>query len=210
MNYSHSVLRCSILLHFIYIRIFCVLCDLCSWVPLHCALMLQSISMRFRPETDQEKFLKEEIDHLKMELAKEIEKKVDYESALNSSEQISYLRGQISQKEKDLYLLISELDDKVRFGQRGAIDVRPGSGSGRIPLSVDRPPSQSGLSDDSRNMELVERPGSRGRVDLWSRPMDRQRGFQRSRDSGFLSSGNTDRYVYNFALACSTALTKQS
>ncbi|XP_020593865.1 LOW QUALITY PROTEIN: eukaryotic translation initiation factor 4B1-like [Phalaenopsis equestris] len=145
-----------------------------------------------RPETDEEKVLKEEIDLLKKELAK---RKVDLDSALSSTEEINTLCGQISQREKELYCLISELDDKVRFGQRGAIDFRPGSGSGRIPFSADRSPSQSGISDDSRNMELLDRPRSRGRVDFWSRQMDGQRGFQRFRDSNFLSSGYTNRSI---------------
>ncbi|KAL0906717.1 hypothetical protein M5K25_025232 [Dendrobium thyrsiflorum] len=148
-----------------------------------------------RSVTDDEKMLEEEIDHLKKELAKETENKVDSDSAHISTEQTRGLHELIRQKEKELDQLARVLDDKVRFGQKAAsIDARPGSGSGRTAFSADRPPpSQSGIPEDSKNIEFMERPGSRGRSDSWSRPMDDRRAFQRSRDSGFLGSRNVDR-----------------
>lgn len=146
-----------------------------------------------RSVTDEEKMLKDEIDHLKKELAKETENKVNSDSAPISTEQIRNLHDLLRQREKELDQLSRELDDKVRFGQKAPADVRPGSGSGRMAFSADRPPSQSGISEDSRNIEFMERPGSRGRSDSWSRPVDDRRGFQRNRDSGFLASKNVDR-----------------
>ncbi|XP_042500714.1 eukaryotic translation initiation factor 4B2-like [Macadamia integrifolia] len=84
-------------------------------------------------------------------------------------------------KEKDLELLIRELDDKVRFGQKSF--ERPGSGAGRVAGLPERPPSQSGLSDDYRS----------GTADVWSRPGDDRRAFQGGRERGFLSNRDIDR-----------------
>ncbi|XP_020571951.1 eukaryotic translation initiation factor 4B1-like [Phalaenopsis equestris] len=148
-----------------------------------------------RPLTDEEKMLKEEIDHLKKQLAYETDNKVNSDSAPISTEQVRSLHELIREKEKELDQLVSLLDDKVRFGQKASTDGRPGSGSGRTAFSADRAPSQSTISDDSRNIEFMDRPRSRGRSDSWSRPMDDRRGFSRSRDSGFLASRNVDRPI---------------
>ncbi|XP_058101958.1 eukaryotic translation initiation factor 4B2-like [Magnolia sinica] len=138
-----------------------------------------------RPETDEERLLKEEINQLKMEMAKEAEVNVNGESTPASAEEQVSLGDQIRHKERDLQLLICELDDKVRFSQRPS--DRPTSGAGR-------PPSQSGMSEESRSMEFMERPRSRGTVgDVWSRSGDDRRAFQGSRERGFLSSKDVDR-----------------
>ncbi|PKA55491.1 hypothetical protein AXF42_Ash006693 [Apostasia shenzhenica] len=146
-----------------------------------------------RPETDEEKMLKEEIDDLKKELVKETENKPDYDFTGNFAEPIKALHEQIRHREKELDQLIRKLNDKVRFGQRASTDVRPGSGAGRIPLSPDRPLSHSGMSEDSIHMEFKERPRSRGTAESWDRPMDDRRGFNSGRDLGFLAGGNVDR-----------------
>lgn len=113
-----------------------------------------------------------------------------------SGAQKSSLHEMILSREKDLELLIRELDDKVRFGKKAATE-RPGSGAGRIISFPDqRPPSQSGRSEDSRNMEFVDRPRSRGTVDAWARPVDDRRAFQGGRErGGFLGNRDLDRFV---------------
>ncbi|KAG0455395.1 hypothetical protein HPP92_024687 [Vanilla planifolia] len=143
-----------------------------------------------RPETDEEKLLREEIDHLKEKLAVVAESKVDSDSAQDSTEQANTLQEQLRQREKELQQLTQGLDDKIRFGQKASMDSRPGSGASRINFSADSLPSQSGAFESSRNVEFTERPRSRGMVDSWGRPADER---QRSRDSGFLPSRNKDR-----------------
>ncbi|XP_043724785.1 eukaryotic translation initiation factor 4B2-like isoform X2 [Telopea speciosissima] len=141
-----------------------------------------------RPETDEEKTLKEEIDHLRKELEKESAVTANGETVESAQEQTSLHELMLS-KEKDLELLIRELDDKVRFGQKSL--ERPGSGAGRFAALPERPPSQSGLSEDYRSVEYMERPRSHGTADVWSRPGDDRRAFQGGRERGFL--GNNDR-----------------
>lgn len=145
-----------------------------------------------RPVTDEEKVIKEEIDHLKKELAKESENKVNNSDSAGYSTEQRSLHDLTRQREKELVQLSQELDDKARFGQKASIDVRPASGLGRTPISADRP-SQSAISEDLRNIEFMERPPSQGMGDSWSRPMDERRGFQRSRDSGFFDSRSSNR-----------------
>ncbi|PKA62070.1 hypothetical protein AXF42_Ash018295 [Apostasia shenzhenica] len=144
-----------------------------------------------RPDTDEEKILKKEIDYLKKELEKTTQVNLN-----EDSEQFSTLQEQLRQREKELEQLIHELDDKVRFVQRSSNDVKFGSAAGRIPFATDRPPSQSG-SDDSRHRDF-ERPRSRGMGDSWSRPLDERRGFQLNRDSSFLTSRSMDRYIKQY------------
>ncbi|KAJ6842860.1 eukaryotic translation initiation factor 4B2-like [Iris pallida] len=140
-----------------------------------------------RPETEEEKLLKEEINHLKKELSKETGGNLNGDPA-EHTEQAAGLHEQISQKEKDLEKLIRDLDDKLRFGQKATSEMRPGSGAGN------RPPSQSGMSEEPRNMKFTERPRSRGGVgDSWAKPMDDRRGFQGGRESSFFGSRNMDR-----------------
>lgn len=138
-----------------------------------------------RPQTEEEKLLKEEIEQLKKELQNELG---NSEAALASGGAQTSLRDEIASKEKDLEQLIRDLDDKVRFGQK-AIE-RPGSAAGRVAVFPERPPSQSGSVEEFRNTEFMERPRSRGTGDLWTRPVDDRRAFQGGRDRGFL--GNRD------------------
>lgn len=137
-----------------------------------------------RPETEEEMKLKEEIKLLKNELLQK------------SSEEQSILNDEICQKENDLVVLVRELDDKVRFGQK-AIE-RPGSGGGRFGSGgPERPPSQPGGYEEGRGGggEFRERPRSRGTGDAWSRPMDdRRASYQGGRGRGFLGSRDVDRY----------------
>lgn len=146
----------------------------------------------FRPETEEEKRLKEEIDHLKKELEKENAVNANAETLLGSGGEQTNLPGLIIHKERELELLTRELDDKLRFGQK-TID-RPGSGAGRIAGFPERPPSQSGLSDEYRSTEFVERPRSRGTGDVWTRPGDDRRAFQGGRERGFHANTDIDRY----------------
>ncbi|KAG0492785.1 hypothetical protein HPP92_006183 [Vanilla planifolia] len=132
-------------------------------------------------ETDVERKLKQEIDNLKKELAKESGTTSSHGSAQSSAEYLRALNEQIRQMENELDQLTRELDDKVRFGQRTS-DARPGSGSGR-------PSSRSGVVEDS----FMERPRSRGIGDSWSRHTEEQRGFERSKDLGFSSTRSSDR-----------------
>lgn len=147
----------------------------------------------FRPETEAEKNLKEEIDHLKKVLENECVSNPNRESVEGSPDDQSSLRDTIHNKERELELLIRELDDKVRFGQKAT--ERPGSGSGRVfTFPERRPPSQSGAFEDSRRMDVMERPRSRGTGDMWTRQGDDRRGYQGGRERGFLGNRGMDRY----------------
>ncbi|XP_038693940.1 eukaryotic translation initiation factor 4B2-like [Tripterygium wilfordii] len=142
-----------------------------------------------RPETEVEKLLKEEIDHLKKELEKESSAKASQEGS--GGDRLS-LQGIIIQKESELEILIHELDDRVRFGQK-AIE-RPGSGAGRGASFAERPPSRSGSVDDSRSVEFINRPRSPGTGgDMWARNGDDRRSFQGGRERGFLGNRDMDR-----------------
>jgi len=76
----------------------------------------------------------------------------------------------INQKEKDLELLIRDLDDKVRFSQKPI--QRPGSGSGRGAGHPDRSLSHQASYEDRRAGDQMDRPRSRGGGDAWARPSD--------------------------------------
>lgn len=145
----------------------------------------------FRPETEEEKILKEEIDRLKKELDIESAMKSDKESTQGSGGEQSGLHNIILQKEQELEMLIRDLDDKVRFGQKPV--ERPGSGAGRAAGFPERPPSQSGSFDESRSVEFMDRPRSQGMGDVWTRPGDDRRGFQGGRERGFLGNRDMDR-----------------
>ncbi|XP_015076437.1 eukaryotic translation initiation factor 4B1 [Solanum pennellii] len=111
-----------------------------------------------RPETEEEKNLKEEIEQLRKEATE------------CSEEDKTNLRNVINQKEKDLELLIRELDDKVRFSQKPI--QRPGSGSGRGAGHPDRSLSHQASYEDRRAGDQMDRPRSRGGGDAWARPSD--------------------------------------
>ncbi|KAL5053536.1 hypothetical protein RYX36_034218 [Vicia faba] len=140
-----------------------------------------------RLETVEEKLLKEEIDNLK----KEIEK----ESSISSNKEVddaaggqTGTRAMLLEKEKELELLIRDLDDKVRFGQKAV--ERPGSSSGKSAGFPDRPPSRSGSFEDSRSVDFSDRPRSRGTGDMSMRPTDDRRQFQGSKDRGWFSNSS--------------------
>lgn len=134
-----------------------------------------------RPETTEEKMLKEAISSLKAEFT---------ETEQKDPEEAKDLQKRILQMENDLERLIVELDNKVRFGQKSSADTRPGSGAGRA-----QGYPQPGASDEPRTGESVERPRSGGsnRGDSWARPVEENKwGFQgpRSRSS---FGGSSDR-----------------
>ncbi|CAN7035570.1 hypothetical protein IGI04_032453 [Brassica rapa subsp. trilocularis] len=140
-----------------------------------------------RPETEEERLLKEEIEELRKKLEKGAaiapeSKETQQESS--DSDNHNLLR----EKEKDLELLIRELDDKVRFRPRAA--ERPGSGAGRTGSNYgERPHSRGGSVDESRSVESsMERPRSRG-----AGGGDDRRNFQGSKERGFFSNRNFDR-----------------
>lgn len=144
-----------------------------------------------RPETEEEKTLKEELDHLKKELEKE--SNVIGESVQESGGDQPSLHDIILNKERELEKLTRDLDDKLRFGQKAV--ERPGSGAGRAGSFLERTPSQSGSIDDSRSVEFTDRPRSRGIGDPWSRPADDRRAFHGGRERGFLGSRDMDRWA---------------
>ncbi|CAK9136015.1 unnamed protein product [Ilex paraguariensis] len=162
-----------------------------------------------RPETETEKNLKEDIEHLKKELEKEPASNDNERTMQGPGEGKNSIHDLILQKERDLALLTLELDNKVRFGQKaierpgsGAGRVagyserpieRPGSGAGRVAGYPERPPSQSGASDETRGVQFMERPRSRGRGDAWTRHGDDRRAFQGGGDRGFLGNRDIDR-----------------
>ncbi|GAB2297909.1 hypothetical protein Dimus_031994 [Dionaea muscipula] len=142
-----------------------------------------------RAETEEERMLKEEIDQLKKEFSNG--------NSQGFAADESILHDRISSKERDLELLVMELDDKVRFGQKalerpGSGTGRPGSGAGRYGSFTETLPSQSGSSEDLRGVETMDRPRSRGNA--LTRPVeDRRGGFYGSRDTGFLVNKDFDR-----------------
>ncbi|GAV87008.1 Lipase_GDSL domain-containing protein/eIF-4B domain-containing protein, partial [Cephalotus follicularis] len=142
--------------------------------------LAEDIALHRMPETEEEKIKKEEIDTLK----------ANRESLQNSGEDQSRMNDIIFQKEKELEMLICDLDNKVRFGQK-AIE-RPGSGAGRTAGFPERPPSQSGSFEESRSMEFIDRPRSRGTTDVWTRPGDDRKPFQGGRERGYLGSRDLD------------------
>lgn len=140
----------------------------------------------------EEKLLKEEIDNLKKELEKESTINSNKESVDEAGGDQTSRHAILQQKEKELELLIRDLDDKVRFGQK-AIE-RPGSSAGKSSTFSDRPHSRSGSFEDSRSVDFTDRPRSRGTGDMWMRPSDDRRQFQGgSRERGWFSSGSRNR-----------------
>ncbi|KAL6899655.1 hypothetical protein ACP4OV_006313 [Aristida adscensionis] len=128
-----------------------------------------------RPEANEERVLKEEINLLKVELS-ENEAKISDDDARSLSEKIAQL-------EKQLDLLTIELDDNIRFAQR------PGSGAGRVTAS---PPTS--LVDESQITESMERSRPRSTVEQYPRPTEERWGFQGSRDRGsFGGNRSSDR-----------------
>uniref|UniRef100_R7WE30 Eukaryotic translation initiation factor 4B1 n=1 Tax=Aegilops tauschii TaxID=37682 RepID=R7WE30_AEGTA len=120
-----------------------------------------------RPESEEEKNLKEEINLLKVDL-KEIEA-----IAGDGSEQAKEVSEKISQMEKQLDLLTVELDDKIRFGQR------PSSGAGRAAAF---PPASE---EPHVAVAHMDRPRSRGGVETYPKPVEERWGFhghQQGRD----------------------------
>ncbi|XP_077212100.1 eukaryotic translation initiation factor 4B2-like [Tasmannia lanceolata] len=144
-----------------------------------------------RPETEEEKTLKEEIELLKKEFMNEAEVNVNEESTTGPSGENLSLREQILHKERDLELLVRELDDKIRFGQRAI--GSPSSGARRVVGLLERPPSQSGLSEESRRMEFMDRPRSHGAGDVWTRSGEDKGVFQGGRERGFFGNRDLDR-----------------
>ncbi|CAL1395325.1 unnamed protein product [Linum trigynum] len=148
-----------------------------------------------RPETEEEKLLKEEINQLKQEFQKEasLEENKKESVQVTDGDDKSSLRDVIRQKEKELETLTRELDDKLRFGQKPH-NERPGSGAGRTGgFYENRPPSRTGSMDEARSTEFMDRPHSRGAQDTWARPIDDRRSYQGGRERGFLGSRDFDR-----------------
>lgn len=139
-----------------------------------------------RPETMEEKLLKEEIDNLKKQLEKEPTVNSNEESADGAGGDQTGTRAMLLEKERELELLIRDLDDKVRFGQKAV--ERPGSSAGKTAGFSDRPPSRSGSFEDSRSVDFTDRPRSRGTGDMSMRPTDDRRQFQGSKDRGWFSN----------------------
>ncbi|KAE9610323.1 putative plant specific eukaryotic initiation factor 4B [Lupinus albus] len=135
-----------------------------------------------RTETEEEKLLKEEIDQLKKELEKESTANSNKEFVGESGEEQSNAHAILLHKERELELLIHDLDDKVRFGQKAV--ERPGSSAGRNVGLPDRPHSQSGSCEDSKSVEFNDRPRSRGTGDMRMRPSDERRPYGSGRDRG--------------------------
>ncbi|MED6168262.1 hypothetical protein PIB30_010323 [Stylosanthes scabra] len=144
-----------------------------------------------RPETEEEKLLKEEIDNLKKEVEKESAINSNKESSNETDAEQSSTQAMLLQKERELEQLTRDLDDKVRFGQKAV--ERPGSSAG-IGYS-DRPHSRSSsISIEDSRGESADRPRSRGTGDTWAYPSDDQRSYQGSRDRrGFLSNRDLNR-----------------
>ncbi|GER51559.1 eukaryotic translation initiation factor 4Bfamily protein [Striga asiatica] len=111
----------------------------CFWLNYHALF-------KIGPETEEEKNLKEEIEHLKTELLK---KPVEDQTATLNL---------IRQKESDLELLVRQLDDKVRYSQK--IFERKSSGPFTGSGFNERPPSRPGSQDEQRRFGSLDRPPS--------------------------------------------------
>ncbi|TVU29427.1 hypothetical protein EJB05_20992, partial [Eragrostis curvula] len=128
-----------------------------------------------RPETTEERELKEEINLLKVEL-NESEGKMSDDDEKSLSEKIA-------QMERQLELLTIDLDDKIRFSQR------PGSGAGRVAAS---PPTN--IASGSQYTETMERTHSRNGTEQYPKPTEERWGFQANRDrSSFGGNRSSDR-----------------
>ncbi|KAK6116558.1 hypothetical protein DH2020_049664 [Rehmannia glutinosa] len=136
-----------------------------------------------RPETEEEKNLKEEIEHMKKEL---VQKSVEDQTSI---------RDLILQKEQDLELLVRQLDDKVRYSQR--IFERKNSGS----FTGDRPPSRPGSYDEQPRANSHDRPPSmhgqyeEPRAGYQERPPSRPGAYEDSR-SGFAERPRSRQGAY--------------
>ncbi|XP_075482056.1 eukaryotic translation initiation factor 4B2-like [Primulina tabacum] len=86
-----------------------------------------------RPQTEEEKNLKDKIEQLTNELQQKLVKDQTGVSEI------------IFQKQQELDLLVRQLDDRVRYSQKGF--ERHGSGAGRGAGFHDRPPSRPGAPD---------------------------------------------------------------
>ncbi|KAM0847438.1 hypothetical protein ACQ4PT_055017 [Festuca glaucescens] len=136
-----------------------------------------------RPESEEEKILKEEITLLKVDL-KEIEAKTSDGSDQAPPENEKDLSEKISQLEKQLELLTVELDDKTRFGQR------PSSGAGRV---TSFPPASS-AEEPHVAVAHMDRPRSRGGMETYPKPVEERWGFHGSKERGsFGGGGSSDR-----------------
>ncbi|XP_047322367.1 eukaryotic translation initiation factor 4B2 [Impatiens glandulifera] len=159
-----------------------------------------------RSESDAEKNLKKEIDNLKKELEKVSAPNGNGEAQLVGSVEQKKIKKELEDlivsKEKELEVLMNDLDGKVLSGQKHV--ERPGSGAGRVSGIPERPPSQSGRYEESRNVAaaaFIDRPRSRGRGggDAWTRQSDDRRSFRGGgggggRETGFLgNSRDMDR-----------------
>ncbi|KAL3649812.1 hypothetical protein CASFOL_006215 [Castilleja foliolosa] len=99
-----------------------------------------------RPETEEEKNLKEEIERLKKE------------SQEQSGDDQSTTHNLILQKEQELEMLVRQLDDKVRYSQKNF--ERQGSGVGRGAGFYERPRSRPGAYDEPPRAGFQDRPPS--------------------------------------------------
>lgn len=135
--------------------------------------------------------LKEEIENLKLELKREVAVKVKTEPLNNLEEDQTSISFMLSQKERELELLIHELDDKVRFGQK-AIE-RPASRSGSVSSFSERPPSRSSSVDESRGVDHHDWSLSQSTGDAWARPRNVRRTFHGSQERGFSTNRDFDR-----------------
>uniref|UniRef100_A0A0D9W698 Uncharacterized protein n=1 Tax=Leersia perrieri TaxID=77586 RepID=A0A0D9W698_9ORYZ len=133
-----------------------------------------------RPESNEERILKEEINLLKEKL-KETEGDKTDGSDQASPEDAKDLSEKITEMEKQLELLTIELDDKVRFGQR------PGSGAGRVSTV---PPAIA--EEPQITASIVDRPRSRGGMESFPKPAEERWGFQ----------GVHNLYIYLVDLIC--------
>ncbi|KAI3467605.1 hypothetical protein Pfo_024268 [Paulownia fortunei] len=89
-----------------------------------------------RPVAEEEKTLKDEIEQLKKEL---LQKSGDEEASI---------RDLILQRERELELLVRQLDDKIRYSQKNF--ERQGSEAGRGAGFNERPPSRPGSYEEPR------------------------------------------------------------
>jgi hypothetical protein len=149
-----------------------------------------------RPETEEERILKEQIEALKQGVEEASKQRANGgEETTDGSipSEASASEEELRKKEKELEELVRALDDKVRFSQRAASTDRPGSRSGRNEFgrgfdmpdragslpgsrpgsrSGSRPGSQSGRSDTGQSYNVPSESQSIRRTSsqyLWSR-----------------------------------------
>eukprot|EP00252_Welwitschia_mirabilis_P025140 TRINITY_DN7737_c0_g2_i1.p1 TRINITY_DN7737_c0_g2~~TRINITY_DN7737_c0_g2_i1.p1 ORF type:complete len:584 (-),score=75.33 TRINITY_DN7737_c0_g2_i1:315-1850(-) len=139
-----------------------------------------------RSETPKEMDLKKEVNNLRMRLTR-IGSGVSENGKSSSGDDQNAIKEELEYKEKELEILVKELNDKARLERKN--EERPGSGAGRNYEFFERPGSHSGHSEGGRSFDSLDRPRSRGGEsrgpEVWTRAGEERRSVNNSRGLSF-------------------------